>query len=632
MWSWSQFAFIEFWSSAPKNPIKTVRQYDESFEHNLPLPFVSNGELMYTLEGPLMYIGVLRRLVELDENDHKAISKDGSDFLRLIVDHAQLFERHWRKMVVDIRTGCLNRNILLPENAKKLYLSVSMPRPVLAVKLDTAFRDLGFHMKVLGKDIHIKSYAEKKIRKHTAKRKMSFPQTSLGSSGIAAISLGDEIKPNTSSRPGTLSPTGRVMKKAETISNCESPSCVQNHSKKMTRQEALIMAATVGDKAAKALREKENDMSSRGISMRSRGLERRGSDTDIFKVTTAPQLKKIEYDLNAESRTSYFELVELGERFICPFAACGASFTSRDAAFAHLKTHEQKRRMYANTPLSDSHLNFYWPNDVPWRSEEYTMRQLPPGSIPCTEKGCQEVFMSRHRLQYHLRWVHKSTAKLSASQLFFSFSGDFIAVPPSPPPIYAPIDFCTLHLNLNPNCDECLKFLSNGSLPKQPYKFYDMLQINFKKRDGVGGICNLNREFIDKGVYFSQGKKILMGKPIAFMKDAKHDGWMAVNKFINIEKAKSLKLCVPKDPDMTYELILDDGSFMPLWIKLVDVKSTFFLMESTKDEFNFKLRTGEIPKENVYFIRTQRLPSAQPKSVGPLPTLPTERVMTVVDP
>lgn len=45
-----------------------------------------------------------------------------------------------------------------------LYESSHLPRPDLSTKLDNTFRELGFHKKVLGKDVKMQAYASKKLK------------------------------------------------------------------------------------------------------------------------------------------------------------------------------------------------------------------------------------------------------------------------------------------------------------------------------------------------------------------------------------------------------------------------------------------------------------------------------------
>lgn len=148
----------EFWSAADMLPNKRPRDYHEKFDHAMPMPVVENGKLYYTLEGPKMYLNIMVKLGKMEQHIHY----DDPLMCRLVVDHIQIFERHWRKMVADLRTGKLNRNLEVSKEQRITYESTHLPRPDLAKRLDDTFRQLGFHQKVLGKDIKITQFAEKR--------------------------------------------------------------------------------------------------------------------------------------------------------------------------------------------------------------------------------------------------------------------------------------------------------------------------------------------------------------------------------------------------------------------------------------------------------------------------------------
>ena len=80
----------------------------------------------------------------------------------MIFYFSQIFERHWRKMVRDIREGVMNRNLHTSSTFKKLYESCAMPNASLSQQLDRAFRVLGFHKKAMGRDIPQVPYAKLK--------------------------------------------------------------------------------------------------------------------------------------------------------------------------------------------------------------------------------------------------------------------------------------------------------------------------------------------------------------------------------------------------------------------------------------------------------------------------------------
>lgn len=604
----------EFWSSAAKNPNKTLRDYDEKFEHNLPMPLVKGGEMVYTLEGPAIYVQILEKIVELEEggSTDMGVHSDEGDFLRLVVDNVQIFERHWRKMVADLRLGTLNRHVRCSEKTRVKYTASSIPRPQLAIKLDRAFRNLGFHMKVVGKDITIKQYAKRKIAKIVRKRRPSLQEHDLGSCGFGTSELlpstSEEFKSQSltlSVRLPPASPTAASTSTAAASPTRPSRGGVSSR-QKSSRVESLVRASAVGSESVLELERRKIEKSSRGATASRRVRVRRGSDSDITRPTTAEEVHSHAHSVQTEPRTNYHHLVHIDGRFLCPFPVCGKSFTSRDAAFEHLKTHEQRRRFFAPTPLSDCHLSAYWPEGNTWRdTAEYMRRAIPPGAIVCTQPKCQEVFSNKNRLQYHLRWVHNvGVSQDDSLQNFYSFLGASVPTPPNPPPSHAPLYYCSMHLTLDRKCPKCMT-IANSDEPKQPIHFFDSVSVNFTKRFGSGGETVLGRGE-GKGVYFvgrnDAAERVKRGKLFAVIKDCKGDAWLAVKELISMDEAKKAKRSLPRDADMQRELMLGHVNAPPSWILLTEVKSTFYFLELSRDEFDYRKRNNEIPTES-YFIR-----------------------------
>jgi len=126
-----------------------LRDYEEKFEHSMPLTIIDDYKLTYTIEGPKIYLNLLLKIIDMYQKDE--IHYDNPILLRLVTDHIQVFERHWRKMVADLREGKLNRHVTVSKDARTLYESTAIPRPAVARVLDDTFRKLGFHAKAGGK-------------------------------------------------------------------------------------------------------------------------------------------------------------------------------------------------------------------------------------------------------------------------------------------------------------------------------------------------------------------------------------------------------------------------------------------------------------------------------------------------
>ena len=158
----------QFWEESAKNPNKSKRDYDEKFEHSMPMPVVvsdkdGQNDITYTFEGSKVYLNILIQIIDIGEDKvpGAVVHYDNPDFLRLVMNHIQVFERHWRKMVADVRKGELNRNVMVDSRAKKHVCGLSVAATEIGQHPGQAFRDLGFHKKVLGKDVDTGQFAEK---------------------------------------------------------------------------------------------------------------------------------------------------------------------------------------------------------------------------------------------------------------------------------------------------------------------------------------------------------------------------------------------------------------------------------------------------------------------------------------
>lgn len=499
----------QFWHSASKNPNKTSRDYVEGFEHNIPLPVVLDKDIVYTFEGSKLYFTLLLQIIEME----KTIDRDSSAFLRLIIDHIQIFERHWRKFVSDIRVGKLNRNLKIDPEKRKLYENTSIPKPSLAKTLDSTFRELGFHNKALGKDIETFQYAELKHRKspNPRARRPSLPKQSIiddvvlnnitpggkckecagigivferskkvkcpkcGGKGhidpkpiLSKILVGRPIPSTTISRGSVTATPDR----AQALSRERSPS---KQEKRQMTGEAL------NNGALQELQKIEAELAIRSPSRRSsRGEKRRGSETDILIPLPSVEQQKINRtELSVLPRSHYYEIVQDRGRYLCPFPACGKNFKSKDAAFLHIPVHENRMRLSVPSPLPDSHLNVYWPQGVPWLKEgRFREHVLPPGSFECPVVGCGLVVPNRGRLESHLKMVHKKVPNTD----YYSFLGDHVTVPPLALPDGVTVLLCDKHVQPIGRCPQCMEVEGAGG-PSPPLKFYDKVSFDFTQKN-----------------------------------------------------------------------------------------------------------------------------------------------------
>jgi hypothetical protein len=612
----------EFWNESAKNPNKSTRDYDEKFEHNMPMPVISNYNVEYTFEGMKVYLNVLIHIIDIGEGKvpNAKIHYDNPDFMRLVMNHIQIFERHWRKMVADIREGQLNRNVLVDESTRKMYQALALPRPKLATLLDDTFRDLGFHKKVLGKDIQVQKFATR-WRFDQSKpraRRPSLPKTpslvgEIGrdeemrgrSRGVEAIALSGEYESPAkrmptkrgTSRPSSTSPMksrpgsqsrSRPGSKSRSRSRGKSGRPTRTKSphdkvclKGKSRKELLVI---VGDemKGATAQVDALHTLDrSRGPSRRSRGDGRRGSDTDILRDTNSRELHALHTEQETEPRTGYHFHIETASNglFICPFPACGKTFKSKDAAFRHLPIHEQKIRLFAPTALADSHLNVYWPKNPPWQKEaQFRDTVQPAGNCPCTWPGCGLSFANKDRLANHIRLAHGHLDENSSDQTYYKMLGNVLSVPPYDSPPDIPARYCKFHMQASGNCLLCIE-LEKAKGPKPPYRFYPEMTIDLKARVEARKLLNSSRKKKDRlGRTIYEDEEELTPEQLALLRLGAYDYDTAVNYtkklgmtpvnmlgvVVSIMVDKTTQCFIGIRPLLTYTEALMEESVLPL--------------------------------------------------------------------
>jgi len=532
--------------------------------------------------------------------------------------------------------------------------------------LDEQFKQMGFHQKVLGpmgKDLVLQPYAKPKKDKLVDPKKRR-------------LSLSEQV-PSTVERQRAFSPEGRQrrhkMELAEARAKAEaeaaqlslspirgggrasSPTALLS-SKKMSmsairgpkrvesplkgfRKEAsekerlLALGKLMHDGSKEAMLQAEEEIRVQGPARRrpdDRGRLRRGSETDAYRPASREHLNAIQANAEQAPKDEFKQLLRQGNRYICPFPACGMSFKNQSTAFAHLPTHEQKGKLAAPTPLPDSHLHFYWPRNVPWLSDtQFTERVVPVGSLPCPVPGCGESFPSKQRLEAHMKVVHPQQSRLARDQAFFSMGGNHTQCPPFPPPDETPVVYCPNHTLPKGSCVLCLE-LEKLPGPKPPFKFFEEATLNFGIRDkgvvdkdgfndksfsggafdkGPEGIIKLRRDRQEVGVFCRDVNPTtgqleeFRGRIGNLCKDGKGDGWVAVRRYYSYKELLARGIVnLPRDFDRNLELVFSQEPISQ-WHRVTAVMGQVQIYDLPRADFKRLVKQGKLPKKNTYYCR-----------------------------
>jgi hypothetical protein len=685
----------KFWRNISKNQNKTVDEYTKGFGTNISFPIVSHAALSYTWDSSKVYVMLLRRLVYLGER-HQLQADDG-DFLRLVVDNMQAFERHWRKFVIDIRTGSLNKRLLLSDADRSEYLSSCIPSPAIANALDAAFRNLGFHMKVLGKDIMETKHAAPKVNNsgntpfhprgsnseslefiRLRKRRRSFGAETVSSMVHAGEMQGIEHHQGWQSVSSNIltcmecAPASKTIDpllatiqkihshKSDNLEGRRRPNSMGDDAVRLTpikksSGKAVLraiekhqseekygirsLAAKMGTDLMKTYTENHNTSILNGINGRPITAEnkasqdlRRGSETDILRPLEHSEVQSMIYKLETAPKSSVNDLLVKKDRLICPFPACGQNFISRDAALRHIKEHEQRHHLFSSAAEADSMMRSYWPTDLPWVDpfSKFNAPGVAPGSVVCPK--CGAAFATNEMVQVHDRLKHvvKEIARLPPHVLCIGKASK--KLPPDAPPLPS----CPAHGVYESICSYCKE-----ETPKPPLRFYPSIRINFTLLNNKGGSVVFSKEDSSKGVIIrsstkwdgtpvvdhgeimvncneigrsdalknikhskSKGLLEFKGLVMRVMLDAAGMPWLAVRRLLDAREARSEGASLCEGFDFEHELVVSQLS-PPRWFPVMSVTNKFFLAIETKYYFKAKLKSGELPSENIYFIRLE---------------------------
>ena len=78
--------------------------------------------------------------------------------------------------------------------------------------------------------------------------------------------------------------------------------------------------------------------------------------------------------------------------------------------------------------------------------------------------------------------------------------------------------------------------------------------------------------------------------------------WVSIQRLLTSKEARHFGVPVPSSFDFEYEL-LQQQTVPPVWYRVTDIIDRFHLALETKAEFRKKMKAGELPNQNIYFIR-----------------------------
>ncbi|CBJ33282.1 C2H2 zinc finger protein [Ectocarpus siliculosus] len=281
--------------------------------------------------------------------------------------HAVFLERHWCKLIKDIRNGATDPHLPISEAERMRVEGLMIPNKKRAQRLDDRLRALGFHARASG---IYKTAASASATGTTASGSATAKRRAPGQSSRNGGGGGGERKDTSSSagsRPHTQEEKQESMAKMVEACRKRRPGTAESEAGGTPEQSVRRKRRTVTG----------GEMESAVRLLKSRGESRaRSPSTGAWQaVPTVEQASKTAYGLLTAASANAAGVVQApsGRGFrkhVCLHPGCGKVFHLKASADRHQeKEHRFRMRLAAPTPLTDQFMLPSWPSDgVPWSS------------------------------------------------------------------------------------------------------------------------------------------------------------------------------------------------------------------------------------------------------------------------
>jgi hypothetical protein len=122
-------------------PVQSLRELDEGFLVAQPIPVCHGDSLLLETNPTALYLHVLSSM----RDPGMGLAENFGQLTTFVTAYQVVFERHWKKLIKDVRSGGLNDRLPITAEARAHYTSRSLSDPERANALDEGLKRLGFH-------------------------------------------------------------------------------------------------------------------------------------------------------------------------------------------------------------------------------------------------------------------------------------------------------------------------------------------------------------------------------------------------------------------------------------------------------------------------------------------------------
>ncbi|CAM9504447.1 unnamed protein product, partial [Ectocarpus fasciculatus] len=127
-------------------PVMSKKELRQGFAISAAVPFVKAGTLKVTTDPIGLYLYLLKAL----SDERHELLEDDRRFTDFVARHAVFLERHWCKIIKDIRNGATDPHLPISEGERMRVEGLMIPNKKRAQRLDDRLRALGFHARASG--------------------------------------------------------------------------------------------------------------------------------------------------------------------------------------------------------------------------------------------------------------------------------------------------------------------------------------------------------------------------------------------------------------------------------------------------------------------------------------------------
>eukprot|EP00903_Cladosiphon_okamuranus_P016056 g14823.t1 len=338
-------------------------------------------------------VGLYLYLLKSFSDERQELLEDDRRFTDFVARHAVFLERHWCKLVKDIRNGATDPHLPITDAKRMRVEGLMIPNKKRAQRLDDRLRELGFHARASGiykapaavpVATSPETAAAGRTKSTSPAGKGDEPETGDKRGGGAGVSA-------TSSRPLTQEEKQESMAKMVEACKKKRPGTAGGASGAERRRKRRTVTA--------------GEMESTIRLLKSRGDSRaRSPSTGAAQaIPTAEEASRMAYSLLTAASANAAGTVEAPSgrgvlKHVCLHPGCGKVFHLKASAARHQeKEHRFRRRLAAPTPLTDQFMSPTWPKDgVPWVPGSQPQSK-PSGSLTADTTAAAAVAVAARR-------------------------------------------------------------------------------------------------------------------------------------------------------------------------------------------------------------------------------------------